>query len=54
MKVKWKTTTKMAGDSITMLQAKNMMAALLMIKSMVMDATTSSEEQSMKEIGAAA
>ena len=54
MKVKWKTTTKMVGDSITMPQAKNMMAALLMIKSMAMDATTSSKEQSMKEIGAAA
>ena len=44
----------MVGDSITMPQAKNMMAALLMIKSMAMDATTSSKEQSMKEIGAAA
>ena len=51
MKAKWRIKTKMDGEFTIMLPVKNMMAVLLMMKSMAMEGITSPEEHNMKEIG---
>lgn len=53
IKEKWNKESKADGESTIISQEKNIQAALSMIKSMATDATISSLEQNIKEIGAA-